>query len=181
MLRFRLAAVLAATLAISAVANQAAAEAKIAVVDLQRAINETEEGRTAKARLKKLFDKRQTGLDKKQKDLMKAKEDFEKRRNVLSQKALAEQQQSLQQRFMELQQLYMDYQKELAAKEGELTKVIISRMEKILRREGQKKGYSLILERSEAGVIFVPSNLDLTDLVIQKYNAEKGSKKKKKK
>ena len=31
---------------------------KIGVVDMQRALNETEEGRKAKGRLKKLFDKR---------------------------------------------------------------------------------------------------------------------------
>jgi len=37
---------------------------KIAVVDLQRAINETEEGRKAKDRLKKLFESRQEGLER---------------------------------------------------------------------------------------------------------------------
>jgi hypothetical protein len=30
------------------------------------------------------------------------------------------------------------------------------------------------VERNEAGVVFVPSNLDLTDVLIQKYNAGEG-------
>jgi hypothetical protein len=31
------------------------------------------------------------------------------------------------------------------------------------------------MERSEAGVIYVPTNLDLTDVVIQRYNAGEGA------
>jgi outer membrane protein len=47
-------------------------------------------------------------------------------------------------------------------------------MERILRRIGQSDGYTLIVERNEGGVVWVPSNLDLTDQVIQRYNAGEG-------
>jgi len=40
------------------------AQVHIAVVDLQRALNETEDGRRAKARLKRLFKQRQQERDK---------------------------------------------------------------------------------------------------------------------
>ena len=147
---------------------------KIAVVDLQRAIQETEDGRKAKAKLKKLFKKRQDGLDKKQNELLKLKEELEKKRSVLTPEAMQSKVEDYQKQLVALQQVYMENQRELASKEQELTKGIVERMERILRRLGQKKGYTLILERGEAGVIFVPSNLDLTDVVIQKYNAGEG-------
>jgi outer membrane protein len=148
--------------------------AKIAVVDLQRAINETEEGRTAKDKLKKLFESRQQGLDKKQEELKKLKDELDQQKNVLSRDAFEAKVESYQKQVVELQQVYVDYQRELAEKEGELTKVIVERMERILRRIGQTEGYSLIVERNEAGVIYVPGNLDVTDLVIQRYNAGEG-------
>jgi outer membrane protein len=151
------------------------AQAKIAVVDLQRAINETEEGRKAKANLKKLFESRQQGLDKKQEELKKLKDEIESQKNVLARDVLEKRVESYQKQLMELQQVYVDYQRELAEKEGELTKVIIERMEKILRRIGQAEGYAMIVERNEAGVIFAPTNLDLTDVVIQRYNAGEGN------
>jgi len=69
----------------------------------------------------------------------------------------------------------VEYQRELAEKEGELTKSIVERMERILRRIGQTDGYSMIVERGEAGVIYVPSNLDVTDLLIQRYNSGEGA------
>jgi outer membrane protein len=68
----------------------------------------------------------------------------------------------------------MEFQRELQSKEGELTKEIIERMQRIMRRVGQTDGYTLILERSEGGVVYVPINYDLTDLLIQRYNAGEG-------
>lgn len=149
--------------------------AKIGVVDLQRAINETEDGRKSKDRLKKLFESRQTGLDKKQEELKKLKEEIEKQQSVWSPDIRNQKIESYQKQLMDLQQVYVEYQRELAEKEGELTKTIIERMEKILRRIGQTESYTLIMERSEAGIIFVPTNLDLTDVVIQRYNAGEGA------
>jgi outer membrane protein len=151
--------------------------AKIAVVDLQRAINETEDGRKSKEKLKKLFESRQTGLDKKQEDLKKLKEEIEKQQSLWTPEVRQQKIESYQKQLVELQQVYVEYQRELAEKEGELTKSIIERMEKILRRIGQTEGYTLIVERNEAGVIYVPTNLDVTDVVIQRYNAGEGAEK----
>jgi outer membrane protein len=149
--------------------------AKIGVVDLQRAINETEDGRKSKDKLKKLFESRQTGLDKKQEDLKKLKEEIEKQQSLWTPEIRQQKFESYQKQLADLQQIYVDYQRELAEKEGELTKTIVERMEKILRRIGQTDGYTLIMERSEAGIIYVPTNLDLTDVVIQRYNAGEGA------
>ena len=63
---------------------------KFAVVDVQRAVMETEDGLRAQATLKKFFDKRQQELDAKQNELQKQREEIEKQSKVLSQQALAE-------------------------------------------------------------------------------------------
>jgi outer membrane protein len=152
----------------------ASAQAKIAVVDLQRAIHETEEGRKAQANLKTLFESRQKGLDKKQEELKKLKEEIEKQQSLWTPEVRQTKVESYQKQIVELQQVYVDYQRELAEKESELTKSIVERMERILRRIGQAEGYALIIDRG-AGVIFAPTNLDLTDVVIQRYNAGEGA------
>jgi outer membrane protein len=141
---------------------------KIAVVDMQRALHETEDGRKAKSTLKKLFDERQKTLDKQQNDLKALKESLDKQHDVLSPPVLAKKQEELQKAFTELQTTYMEFQRELAAKD------IIERMQRIMRRVGQSDGYTLVLERNESGVVFVPSNYDLTDVLIQRYNAGEG-------
>lgn len=168
----RHAVTLIAALVVTSYAPSLYAQMKVAVVDLQRALMETEDGLAAKNRLKKLFERRQKTLDAKQEQLKKAQADLEKQKNVLSATALRGKQEELQKQFVELQGTYMEYQRELAAKEAELTQGILERMQGILRRIGQREGYSLIVERSQGGVIWVPSNLDLTDKLIQEYNRE---------
>ena len=148
---------------------------RIAVVDLQRALNETEDGRRAKARLKRLFEKRQQQLDKTQNSLKAQKEQIEQLiASKAPQKTIQERAATYQKALIELQSTYMEYQRELAEQEGQLTREIIARMERILWRIGQSEGYTLIVERNEGGVVWVPSNLDLTDQVIQRYNAGEG-------
>jgi outer membrane protein len=148
------------------------AQVRIAVVDLQRALNETEDGRQAQARLKKLSKRRQTELDAAQEKLKKMKDDIEKQKSVLNRDALQKRVDEYQAAFMELQTQYVEYQRELASKEAELTKRILDRMQEILRRIGQTEGYTLIVEVNEGGVVWVPSNLDVTDTLIQRYNSE---------
>jgi outer membrane protein len=152
----------------------AAAQAKVGVVDLQRALAETEDGRKAKETLKKLFEQRQKTLDKAQTDLKVLKDSIDKQRDVLQRDVLAKKLEEYQKAFGELQTTYVDFQRELAAKEGELTKPILQRMERVVRRIGQSEGFGVVLDRSEAGVIYVPTSYDLTDVLIQRYNAGEG-------
>ena len=153
-------------------ASTVEAQVKIGVVDLQRAINETEDGRQAKRRLTKLFEERQKKLDSAQNSLKSQKESIERQQDVLSEDALKKKVEKYQEDLMALQTEYVDYQRELSTKEAELTKKILDKMQAILRRIGQTDGYTLIVEANEGGIVWVPSNLDLTDVLIQRYNAQ---------
>ncbi|MGB5812546.1 MAG: OmpH family outer membrane protein [Polyangiales bacterium] len=168
---------------LASAANTVDAQVKIGVVDLQRAINETEDGRQAKRRLTKLFEDRQKQLDGAQESLKTQKESLERQQDVLSEEALKKKVAKYQEDLMALQTEYVDYQRELSNAEAELTKKILDKMQGILRRVGQTDGYTLIIEANEGGVVWVPSNLDLTDVLIQRYNAQakKGGGAKKKK
>ena len=43
-------------------------------------------------------------------------------------------------------------------------------VDKLVKELGKKEGFLLILERKEAGVIYMPSTIDITDKVIKQYN-----------
>lgn len=163
---------LVVALLLAAHAPRAFAQVRIAVVDLQRAMTETDDGRRAKRRLKRLFDERQEELERRQTELRELSEQAQA--PGLSDESRRERAENVQRKALELQQLYVQYQRELAEKEAELTSEIVARMEQILRRLGQAEGYTLIVERSQGGVVFAPTNLDLTDVVIQRYEAGEG-------
>ena len=164
--------IVAASLLVSVLTPKLYADVKIAFVDLQRALNETEDGRRAKNQLKKLFDKRQTSLDGQQEGLKQQKEQLERDAKILKQDALQKRAEEYQKKFIELQTTYVEYQRELAEKEAELTKNIFARMEAILRRMGTSEGYAMIVDRNEGGIVWGRTDLDLTDRLIQEYNAQ---------
>ncbi|HEY7514460.1 MAG TPA: OmpH family outer membrane protein [Vicinamibacteria bacterium] len=148
----------------------AAAEQKIGVVDLQRALNEVDEGKAAKALLKKDFDEKQKQLDGRKAEFDKLQADFEKQAVVMSDAAKKEKATDLDKRARELQGLFVQLQKDLSDREREATKGIFDRMATIVREIAQADGLAVVLERG-AGVVYATSSLDLTDEVIRKYNA----------
>jgi outer membrane protein len=141
---------------------------KFAMVDLQRAVMESEDGMRAQATLKKFFDKRQQELDGKQTELQKQREDIEKQSKVLSQQALQKRMEDWQKQMLELQTVFVEYNKELQKKQGELTQPIYQKIVVILRRVATQDGYDAILEKQ--AVPYMRTDLDLTDRVIQLYN-----------
>jgi outer membrane protein len=163
---------------IGAATRTAYADDKIAFVDLQRALEETNEGKAAKNRLKADFDKKQKELDEKQEELKKAKEDFDKKapmmKDDVKQKAAAE----LQQRFMQLQDTFGRLQKDLAGKEQEATRGILAKLSQVVGKIAEREKFAMVLERSSAVVWGQPS-LDITNEVIRMYNQQGTSSNKK--
>jgi outer membrane protein len=150
-----------------------AEEVKIGYVDMQRALNETEDGRKAKAQLKKVFDQKQKELDEQQEELKKAIEDLDKKRTLLPADKVREKETELQGRMQKVQQTYLRHQQDLSGKEQEATAKIFERMNKIIGKIAVTENFSMVFDRQ--GVIFAKPHLDLTNELIRRYNSGEGS------
>lgn len=160
---------LLASVAIGVHSPAAAGDQKIGVVDLQHAVLQTEDGIRATATLKKLFDKRQQDIDAKQVELAAMRDDIEKQARILSRASLQRRMEDWQRRFVDLQKVFAEHSKELQKKQNDLTGPILKKMMAVISRTAKKNGYELILDRQ--AVPYVRSDLDLTEQVIQSYNA----------
>ena len=152
---------------------------KIGYVDMQRVLNEVEDGARAKEKLKKEYNEKQAQLDKKQEELKKKKEDYDKQAAVLKEEAKRQKQQELQQDFIELQQLYAKLQKELSENELGLTKEIFDKAQAIIVEIAQKEGFTLILDKAEGRILYAPPSMDIINEVIRRYNERYSGGKKK--
>lgn len=159
--------VLAVTLPVRKAAH--AEGMSIAVVDLQGAVMQTEEGIRAQAQLKKLLDKRQVTLDSKQTELARMRGDIERQARFLSREALTRRMEIWQKEMMTLQTVFVDYNKELEKKQGELTAPILTRMIALISKLAAKNGYDIVVDKRAAP--FSRPELDLTDRIVAMYNA----------
>ena len=160
-----------AVLALALAAPAARADTKIGYVDLQRAIREVDEGKAATSVLKKDFDEKQRQLDGKRGEFEKAKADFEKQASLMNEQARKDRAADLDKKAMELQQLYVNLQKDLSGREQEVMRGLIDKMSSVVREIAEADGFTMVLERGDAGIIYAQQALDLTNELVRKYNA----------
>ena len=151
----------------------AAEPGKLAFVDLQRALEETEDGKKAKAKLKSDFDRKQKELDDKQEELKKMKEGLDKKAALMKPEALQKESKDFQERFVELQQTYQRLQQDLAKKEQDATRSIFARLQTVVGTIAEREHFSMVLEKN-AAVVYTQPGLDITNEVIRMYNSGEG-------
>lgn len=157
-------------------ASAAVANVKIGFVDIQKAIQETSAGKSAKGQLESEFNKRKKELETKESDLQKMNEDLEKRAMVLSDDVRAQKQTELQQEIMKYRELVSRSQMEIQQKERDLTMPILEGLRDIIEEIAKKDKYTMIMERSEQNVLWASSEIDLTDRVIKEFEAKNKKK-----
>ncbi len=151
-------------------ASPALAQSKFAVIDMRRAVLETEEGLRVQSTLKKLFDQRQAELDAKQRQLAKERDDLDKEAlaGKTAKEQLAKKAEGLQKKLMELQSVLADSQKEMSQQEQKLTEPIYTKVMAIVRRIAGQEGFDMVVDK--ASVPYFRSDLELTDRTIQLVN-----------
>jgi outer membrane protein len=167
--RARLAAV-ASAVVLAFAAPRLYAQMRVAVVDMQRALLETDQGRHAKNQLKTLFQRRQEELNHRQDGLKQQRDELERQQRTLSRAEMETRMRDYQRQFVQLQQDYLEYQQELARREAELTKTIYVNLQAVIRQIGAAEGMTAIFE--QGGVVWSPQHLDVTDRVVQSYNQQ---------
>jgi outer membrane protein len=150
------------------------AQSRFAVIDTRRAIMETEEGLRVQANLKKLFDAKQVELSEKEQKLQQDGEAIAKEEKAKGASAAIEQKKlEWRQRAAALQETLMEYQREMQRKEAELTTPMFQKMITLVKRVASTDGYDLVVDK--AAVPYYRADLDITDKVIQMYNADGGA------
>lgn len=142
----------------------------IAYIDLQRVMLESEKGKEAKIALTGEAEKLKKSLDSKQDEIQKMKDALEKQSVTTTPDARAEKGKQLQNKIKDYERLRDDYQAELQQKDGEFTQRILKELEEVIKALGEKEKYTLILEKSQAGLLFGSPTIDITNKVINAYN-----------
>ena len=152
-----------------AFSSNAADVAKIGVVDLKRVFDNSSAGKAAQAELTKQGKKMQGELEKRKAEIEEIQKNVERQAAVMSKEAREEKKRNLQIKLYDFKNLEKKYRSELRKSERKKLIKIQKEVLGIAREIGKKEGYLIILDKSVA--IYVPKTLDITDKVIQEYNA----------
>ena len=160
--------------AVAVAARSAYAQAmKIGYVDVQRAVQEVEEGKAARSRLQAELQQKRSDLDKKRADLEKMKTDYDKQAPVLSDDAKRQRQEQLQKAFVEAQTAASQMQEELSGKEQEAMQTISKRLLQVVAEVSDRENFTFVLDK--AALLYAPAASDVTNEVVRRYNDKFGA------
>ncbi|MDI6801181.1 MAG: OmpH family outer membrane protein [Thermodesulfovibrionales bacterium] len=144
---------------------------KIGIIDLFKALNESDAGKRAKADLESLQKSKEVVIDEKKKNIEKLRAEIEKQASIMSSEARKTKQEELERVERDFQRIVTDANAELQKKLRELESEILKELVETVNKTGKEEGYSMILERRD--IPYFNQALDITDKVIKKYNESK--------
>lgn len=175
-LRLRTLLCLAALLACCAAGVPAAQESakvnlKIAVVDMNSALNNSEAGKRSKKILLTDKDQMEDALKAQEADLRQKNDDL-KNNLLLNEQARTARENDLRELEKKLREAVQKAQKDLQEKERRYTEAIFSEMKTVIGLVAREEKFDLVLERSASQVILFSDfqMTDITEKVIARYN-----------
>jgi outer membrane protein len=166
--RLLIGAMFVAFLALTTVAVPAPGELKFAYVDVQRALNECDAGKRAKADFQGKVTTLEGRLQRQQNEVQALKDEMEKKGMLMN----ADQRQALQDQYMEklknFERDYKDSKDELQAKDQEITAKIVHDLAQVIRTIGERDSYTMVFEKGS--ILWGAASIDITDQVIRNYN-----------
>ena len=151
-----------------------AAEAKglkIGVVNMQRAVSETQEGKDAEAKLLKMKKKLEAELNRKLKEFYKEQEELQKAMAILKEDEKRKRLAESRTKFQALQKRYMGAERSLMTEKTQVMMRLSQKLGKVIQGIAKKENYDYVF--NNAAVLWAPRHTDLTNQVIRIYNGGK--------
>ncbi len=168
MTRFLTVLGLVAALGIAAAAR--AEELKIGVVDLDQALNATEEGKSAREELERKQREARSKVQPMVERFETLQKEIQGKRFVLSEQVLREKQLDLFELRNEIESQMKELEGKLKVDQERIVGPLRKKLIDIVQRIGREQGYTLIIERGTPGLLYSREALDVTDEVIAQFD-----------
>jgi outer membrane protein len=144
---------------------------KIGIIDLQQVIEKSNAGKRSSVEIKSQGKKMEEVLKERGSEIEELKKTLDQKALVMSDEAREAKENDLRDKVGDLKSLQRRYQDVLRELNVNLSNQITKDVFEIVEKIGKSEGYSLIIDRRVGGVVYAPNAIDITDKVIEKYNA----------
>jgi outer membrane protein len=153
---------------------QQAAPTKVGTINLQQAVQGTQEAKAGVARLQREFvEPRTKALEAKQAEIRELQEKLQRAGNTLSQTAREDQQALINRKTKEFNREVEDYRADADDKQRELLADFSAKMQAVIDSYATANGYAVIIDvgnREESGLVWASPAADITAAIIEAYD-----------
>lgn len=149
---------------------------RVAIVNSQKAFDQSQEGQKAVAILKEREEQLKAELKKLEVELRNLKDRLAAQKLTLTPEAQSQLQREIDQKEAERQKYEQENTRLFEQFKNQLIKRIREEMLAIIDDLVKERGYDLVFDLSTSGLIYYRPELDITDEVIKRYDASKARK-----
>ena len=155
---------------VMAAALPAAAQSKVAVIDVQRVVAESDPGKEAIQKLKAVQDAKIQEGQTMQQELATLRDQINKQRFTVSEERLAEMTKELEDKNIEIRRFEDDAKRELDEARRRELGGLEEQILPIINQIGQDQGITVIFNKFQSGLVYADETVDITDEVIRQFN-----------
>jgi len=143
---------------------------KIGVVDVEAVLQATEAGRSAREELSRKQREAEAQVQPLMERYQALKEELQGKKYVLSEDALFEKQVEMAELQNKIETKLKELEGQLKIDQGRMLAPLENKLRKIIQDIGKEQGFTLILRRDAPGLMYRREALDITDLVVERFN-----------
>ncbi|HUF19109.1 MAG TPA: OmpH family outer membrane protein [Thermoanaerobaculia bacterium] len=152
------------------------APSRVAVIDVRKVLSESTAGKASFDRLSKMQTERAARAQKMNEELAGLESELKQKQMSLSQERLAELNKQFNDKRVALQRYAQDAERELGeARDRELAG-LERQILPVINEVGKEMGFALIFNKLESGLVYASDAIDITDVVVKRFNGAAAAK-----
>jgi len=150
------------------------APSRIAVIDVQKVLQQSSAGKQAYEKLKKMQDDRIARAKKMDEEIAGLDNDINSKKLSLSEDKLADMQKQLSDKKIAMQRYAQDADREVGEARDRELMALEAKIKPVIDQMGKEMGLAMIFNKFESGLVYASEAIDITDSVITKFNTALG-------
>jgi len=152
-------------------AGPAAAQTKIAVINIDKVLQESSKGKAVQAEMEEVRNGKKAELEAKQNEILALKKRLEEGQLSLAPDRLESMTEEYERKVVDFQRAEKDANREIQRKGEKLLGDVEKQIMPVINRIAREQGYSLIFNKFQSGLLFADDQVDITPAVITALNA----------
>lgn len=149
---------------------QTAAPARVAVIDVQKVLAQSNPGKAAYERLKKMQEERAGKVQTMNDELKSIDGQLSSKSMSLSEDKIAQLRKQFDDKKIALQRYAQDAEREMGEARDRSLQDLEKQIMPVINQMGKEMGFAMIFNKFEAGLVYASEAVDITDVVVKRFN-----------
>ena len=145
------------------------AEFKVGIVDGMDVVSKSAEGKRVQDAIKRKSDELGRPFAQKRQDLARQLKEFQDQANLMKESARKRKAEELQRKMKDFERQGADAEKQLAQYQQQQLAPLFHKLQTAVDTVARDKGLDLVLDKRNAGILYMDPKLDITDQVRRRF------------